>query len=101
MLIGLGEDKNPNNLGFTRSESPDYTKHLKKTWIIKPKGTNPIPIHEVTSCQSSHFYKALKKILCFGQPDPTYRNQPTLDFFFYENAVFFVGVFIIEVLIIN
>jgi len=24
---------------------------------------------------------------CFGQPDPTYRIQPTLDFF-YENTIF-------------
>ena len=30
----------------------------------------------------------LKKILCFGQPDPTYRNRPTIDCF-YENTKFF------------
>ena len=39
-------------------------------------------------------FRPNKNILCFGQPDPTYRNRPTLDFF-YENAVFFVGVFIV------
>ena len=44
--------------------------------------------------------KPTKNILCFGQTDPTYRNRPTLDFF-YENTIFFVGVFIIEVLIIK
>ena len=37
-----------------------------------------------------------KIILCFGQPDPTYRNRPTLDFF-AKLPGFFVGVFIIEV----
>jgi len=36
---------------------------------------------------------APQKILCFGQPNPTNRNQPTLDFFCH----FVVGVFIIKV----
>jgi len=42
----------------------------------------------------------LKQILCFGQPDPTYQNQPTLDFFM-KKTFFFVGVFIIEVSILK
>ena len=41
-----------------------------------------------------------KKILCFGQPDPTYRNRPTLDFFLRKYP-FFVGVFIIKVSILK
>ena len=47
------------------------------------------------------FKWGLKKILCFGQPDPTYRNRPTLDFFYENTVVFFVGVFIIEVSILK
>ena len=36
-------------------------------------------------------------MLCFGQPDPTYRNRPTLDFFYENTEKKFVGVLIIEV----
>jgi len=36
-------------------------------------------------------------MLCFGQPDPTYRNRPTLDFFYKNTEEKFVGVLIIEV----
>jgi len=68
MLIGLGDNTSPDVFKFTRSK-------VKVTWvtfvinyfnsfywtslkllIIKPKGTDPISIHEVTSCQSSQFY---------------------------------------------
>ena len=45
---------------------------------------------------SGNTLRPKKKYLCFGQPDRTYRIRPTLEFF-YENTVFFVGVFIIEV----
>ena len=41
------------------------------------------------------------KNLCFGQPDPTYRNRPILDFFLTKNTLFFVGDFIIEVSILK
>ena len=35
-----------------------------------------------------------KKILCLGQPDPTYRNQPTLDFFTKNTVcVFLLGIY--------
>ena len=42
-----------------------------------------------------------QKILCFGQPDPTYQNRLTLDFFNENTGFFFVGVFIIEVSILK
>jgi len=52
--------------------------------------------HNVFDDLMAYYFVRPKNIMCFGQPDPTYRNRPTLDFF-YENNVFFVGVFIIEV----
>jgi len=44
----------------------------------------------------------LKKIiLCFRQPNPTYQNQLTLDFFLRKYRVVFVGDFIIKVSILR
>ena len=64
MLIGLGENTIPDVFKLTRSNVKltlvtlvinyvNSTKHLK-ILIIKPEGTYAIPIHKVTSCQSSH-----------------------------------------------
>ena len=47
------------------------------------------------------FNKAKKKILCFGQPDPTYWIRLTLDFFLGKYQGFFVEVLIIEVSILK
>jgi len=61
-----------------------------------------ICLHKTVSDTGEHCKpRPKKKILCFGQPDPTYRNRSTLDFL-NENTVFFsVGVFIIEVSILK
>ena len=58
---------------------------------------------EVSFCSlelPSHSLRPKKKFLCFGQSDPTYGNQPTIDFF-YENTIFVREIFIIEVSILN
>jgi len=53
--------------------------------------------HGVTCSINVFILRPKQKILCFGQPDPTYSNLTTLDFFYENTGVFFVGVFIIEV----
>jgi len=34
----------------------NFLLNIKQLLIIKPESTYPISIHEVTSCQSAHFY---------------------------------------------
>jgi len=52
--------------------------------------TSNITIY-LNSCSCWQITGAVRpiKILCFGQPDPTYRNQLTLDFFLQKYHVFF------------
>ena len=71
---------------------------VSKKKIKKEKSSS----REVSKEKSQEvLFLSLKKILCFGQHDPTYRNRPTLDFFYENTVVFFVGVFIIEVSILK
>ena len=56
-----------------------------------------IELNILSSSNTPTWLRPKKKIMCFEQPDPTYRNRPTLDFFLQKYRFFFVGVFIIEV----
>ena len=58
--------------------------------------TNPLCIiflHCPWTFVHEHLFRPEKNILCFGQPDSTYRNLPTLDFFLRKCPFFFVWVF--------
>jgi len=50
-----------------------------------------IGLNKVNLNMECSVLKTKTNFLCFGQPDPTYRNQPTLDFFFTKMLFFSFG----------
>ena len=51
----------------TTTSEPDILEHKELSTMVG----------DINTC----LLRPKKNILCFGQPDPTYRNRPTLDFF--------------------
>ena len=77
VLICLGENRIPDVFKFTRSKvkvtwvifcdqlCKQFLLDILKLLIIKPKGTYPIPIYKVTSCQAPHFYNITGSMYLF------------------------------------
>jgi len=76
-LVYINDDINP-NIAITPSH---FLTLIPKTEIpvLKISEDPDFISNEKTSDKLVSLWP--KQFLCFGQPDPTYRNRPTLDFF--------------------
>jgi len=69
----------------------NWARSLNRNLLILLRHLTQATFHAIKHSQPFNLVQSLrpKKILCFGQPDPSYRNRPTLDFFFTKIPRFF------------